>query len=138
MFTTKQLNEIRTVLGQFLVDECRISRPTHQRNFDEDTGVSAYGGETVIYTGVCRFKPTSGPRETTVGERVVTMRDTDLLLPHDAPDVERDDLVEATSTEDGLLDGRQFKVTDVRVASQQAFRRLSMLQIQPSRTQQQV
>ena len=115
-----------------MVDELIIRRGSSSEHND-DTLRETYQEGDVVYQGKGRVRPTRGPREQAVSEGVIVMRDADFDIPIDAPLPRRDDEVYVSSSADSALEGMWFRITDVRVFSQQATRRFSGVQAQPSR-----
>lgn len=114
-----------------MVDELAFWRPSSSELQEDLTETHVPGAK--VWEGKCLLTPTEGPREQPVGEGIISMRDADAIIPIDAPTPRIDDEVEITASRDPELVGRWFRVTDVRVYSNQPARRLSMVQAQPSR-----
>ena len=88
----------------------------------------------LVLQSKCRISPSRGPREITVGEDVIIMRDVDILLPWNSEIPRRDDEVNVISSFLDTLVGSWYRITDVRVHSHQATLKFSAIQSQPSRT----
>lgn len=147
LLSPRMLKTMRRTMNKFMIDEVEVYRIGDQSEsiFDPDTITSTPKDGTMIYDGVARLRPTSGPREIAVGESVMVLRDADFSFPWDAPEFQRDDMIFHKGYITGLFDenftepfavnatARWFRVTDVTLAGQQATKRCSALQIQPSR-----
>lgn len=131
MLQTRAVNSLRRMAEEHMVDTVRVYRPSTSVLSDDLTETNVPGA--LVWEGKARISPTQGPREQGVGEGVISMRDADFLIPHDAPLPWMDDEVEVVASADAALVGRWFRITDVRVFSQQAARRFSAIQAQPSR-----
>jgi len=115
-----------------MTDTIEVWRDTDS-SLDDGTLVESTVAGTRIYNGKARVRPTRGPREQPVSEGVMSMRDADFLVPIDATiPMINDEVYVALSTDPGLQ-GTWFRVTDVRVFSQQAARGFSGVQAQPSK-----
>jgi hypothetical protein len=133
MFTSRALAILRRNTERWLVDAIEIWRPSEHEELDDTLIGRQIKGEKV-YEGKARLTPTRGPRELALpGEGVVVLRDTDVLIPYDGFAPWRDDEVYVTVSEDPEMQGRWLRITDVRIASQQAARRFSAVQAQPSK-----
>lgn len=128
----RALKTIRSTAELAMVDKLLIRRGSSSEH-DDDTLKETYQPGETVYEGKGRIRPTRGPREMGVGEGVIVMRDADFDIPIDAPLPRRDDEVKVVSSSDDGLKGTWFRITDVRVFSQQAARRFSGVQAQPSR-----
>lgn len=133
MMPPSALADLRRMAQKWMVDEIEIWRPpTAQLEADLTASTVADPAGPLIQT-ICRISPTRGPRQLPVGEGVMALRDADFLTPHDGPLPWVDDEVRVVTSADPMLQGRWFRITDVRVFSQQATRRFSAVQAQPSR-----
>jgi hypothetical protein len=132
MFSSKALAVLRRNTERWLVDTIEIWRPSTFEDTDDSLVGRRSAGEQV-YTGAARLTPSRGPRELAVPEGVIKLRDTDVLIPFASPVPWIDDEVYVATSEDPEMEGRWLRITDVRVASQQAARRFSAIQAQPSR-----
>lgn len=117
---------------EWMTDEIEIWSPSSSEH-DEDTLIESHIEGEKLYEGQARVRPTRGPREHAIEEGVLTLRDADIMIPISEFVPEKDQDVLVTSSEDAGLEGRWFKVTDVRVFSQQGARSFSAIQTQPSR-----
>lgn len=131
MFSERGMKMLRRNAERTMDDTIRVMRPSDSTLESDLTETNVPGVQ--VYEGKARITPTRGPREASVGEGVMALRDADIIIPHDSPLVWRDDNVEVVTSADPALEGRSFRVTDVRVHSEQAARRFSCVQVQPSR-----
>lgn len=132
MFPPRALADIRTMTAQWLVDTLQVWRGDDSE-LNETTLSDEHVEGTKIWEGKGRIRPTRGPREVGVAEGVAAMRDADINFELDVPELRRDDEVLVVSSEDPSLQGTWFRLTDVRVFSQQPTRKASAIQIQASR-----
>lgn len=128
----RAVKTIRKTSESAMVDTLLIRRGSSSTH-DDTTLRDEYQPGDTIYQGKGRVRPTRGPREMGVAEGVITMRDADFDIPVDAPLPRRDDEVNVVASSDSALQGTWFRITDVRVFSQQAARKFSGVQAQPSR-----
>lgn len=91
-------------------DSCLVKRPATQ-TFVESTGTYEVSYSTA-YSGPCLVRP-SAQDDAQSGEQQVEIRFYNVILPHTATDVEPDDLVDITSTNDSYLSGLQMVVRNV-------------------------
>lgn len=100
----------RSQWAQRFVDSCVIKRQTGE-SFDADTGqtTSTYTNQ---YSGGCLWRP-GIQLDDQFGEQQVELRFGTLYIPYDETDPEPDDLVDMTSTRDGVLDSKQLVVRNV-------------------------
>ncbi|GIH70340.1 DUF6093 family protein [Sphaerimonospora thailandensis] len=106
-------------------DTCVIERASGERVFDPSTGQYTQAWETV-YTGPCRVKQTGGTAETPYGDaQSITLHRYEVRLPWTAaPQVQREDRMTVTTSDDTWLVGRPLEVVDVGFASTGMARRL--------------
>lgn len=131
MMDARAMSAIRGMVEEWMVDEIEIWSESSSQ-YDEATLRDEHMPGTLYWSGKARISPTTGPREQALAEGVLQMRDADILAPIDAnPAV--DDEVRVVSSADPALQGRWFRITDVRAFSQQASRRFSVVQAQKSR-----
>lgn len=128
----RAVKTIRKTSESAMVDTLLIRRGSSSEHDDTTLREEYLPGDTV-YQGKGRVRPTSGPREMAISEGVISMRDADFDIPVDAPLPRRDDEVNVVASADSALEGTWFRITDVRVFSQQAAQRFSGVQAQPSR-----
>lgn len=133
MLSTRAMSSVRRTLARFLVDTVRVYSVEHVKGLDETTLVSNASQRTLVWQGPARITPTSGPGEIAVGDSVVVTRDANIMFPMSAPLFEVDFVVEVVQSQDSSLDGRWFRITNVRTGTQTATRRVSVVQMQPSR-----
>lgn len=100
----------RTWWESRLVDTCLVKRSASQV-FVESTGTYQVTYSTA-YSGPCLVRPSSAS-DAQSGEQQVELRFYNVILPHTATDVEPDDLVDITSTNDSYLSGLQMVVRNV-------------------------
>jgi hypothetical protein len=128
----RAITTIRRSTEEWMVDEIELWSPSSW-SYDETTLKDEHTPGTKEWEGKARISPTQGPREQAVGDDIIVMRDADVLVPIGAPEPYRDQEVLVKASEDPALVGRWFRITDVRVFSQQAARRFSIVQSQKSR-----
>ena len=132
LMTPRAIQTMRRTALRWMVDTVEVWRGSSSE-FDDVTHIEDPVDGTKIWEGPARVRPTSGPREQAISEGVLTMRDADILYPLTAQMLRRDDEVFVKTSDDPELQGTWFRVTDVRAFSQQAARKASMIQAQPSR-----
>jgi len=132
LMSPRAIKTIRRTTERWMVDAIELWRGTSSE-YDPSTLVESPIAGSRIYSGKARIRPTSGPREQSVAEGVIAMRDAEVLLPVNAPLPRIDDEIYVKRSYDEALTGTWFRVTDVTVFSQQASRRCSAIQAQPSR-----
>lgn len=115
---------LRTVVAVFLTDDCTINAPSAV-NYDPDTLTYTDTAGDEVYSGSCRIRPASGPSDAEAGESVRTLHGYDGWLPHTA-DVERDQILTVTDSDDPYLVGRAFRIVDVQGGSEGAHRKLRL------------
>jgi hypothetical protein len=79
--------------------------------------------EVVHYSGACLARPMS-PGSTEVGEEQIEQRDYLVVIPWDKVAVEIDDIVKMTSTFDGVLNGKELVVRNIRADTYNTARKL--------------
>lgn len=132
LMSSRALSTIRRSTERWMVDTLEIWRAPDD-DYNDGTLVSSRSGGTKVYDGKGRVRPTTGPRELAVSEGVIVLRDAEFLIPITAALPWRDDEVFVRDSEDSALVGTWFRITNVRVFSQQAARGFSGLAGQPSR-----
>jgi hypothetical protein len=130
--TKRAMRTLRPSAHKWMTDEIEIWRPSSSIH-DDETLLETHVPGVKVWEGPARIRPSSGPNEQPISEGVAVMRDADVLIPISAFLPWTDDEVLAKVSEDPALEGRWFRITDVRVFSQQAARKFSVLQQQPSR-----
>lgn len=118
-----QFTALRTVAQSFMTDDCVISTAS-TITFDSDAGVESETDGTVVYAGVCRVRPSSGPQVVEAGEAPRSLRLYDVWLPYDTTGVELDHVLTVTDSDDPYMIGREFRITDVQGGSDGAYRKL--------------
>lgn len=113
-------------------DEIELWSPSTSSH-DDLTLLEEHTDGTKEWEGVARISPTRGPREMSIGDAVIALRDADVLIPHSAPSPYKDQEIYIKASLDPELVGRWGKVTDARVFSQQAARKFSITMTQKSR-----
>lgn len=103
------------------VDSCVVKRQTGE-TFDPDTG-QATPTYATQYSGPCLVRPGS-PSDTVAGEQQVELRTYTVLVPHHVTTPQVDDLVDVTSTRDGVLNGKTLVVRNVSSDTYNTVRRL--------------
>jgi hypothetical protein len=104
-------------------DTCTVERKDGAPELDEDTGELTQAWETV-YTGACRVKPRS-PREAEWGEHEVTLHQYTVVLPYDAtPEIQREDQLTVTASDDAWLEGRPMEVIAIGLNGTSTARRI--------------
>jgi len=132
LLSERALKTMERMAERSFVDTLELHRGSSTER-DPSTGVESYVPGDTLWSGLARVRPTRGPREQGVGEGVVSMRDADFLFPLSAPLPWRDDAIKVVGSRDAKLVGLWFRITDVRMFSQQSARSCSGIQIQPSR-----
>lgn len=112
----------RAAALQLLRDTCAVERRS-SRVLDENTGQHA-DIWTSIHTGLCRVKPRSHS-EAEFGEREVTLHQYTVVLPWDvSAEIQREDRLTITASDDAWLIGRPLEVIDVGLSGTSTARRL--------------
>ena len=119
-------------MQKWMSDEILILRGSTSSSNETTLIESSIAGST-IYQGPCRISPSRGPREISLGNDVIVMRDADFLLPFDAALPHRDDEVNVLASYLSTMVGMWYRITDVRIHSHQATLKFSAIQGQPSR-----
>lgn len=106
-------------------DACEITRPGG-RTFDPNTGQYTDDPPTVVYTGVCRFKPEFSGFESAAGEQEIQLRRYTVAIPWETPsEVLVGDTVRATTSDDPwLTTDRTLQVVSIGYGTDRAARRL--------------
>lgn len=104
-------------------DTCTVERKSGDPVLNEETGQYEQAYATV-YSGRCRIKPRSSS-ETEWGEREVTLGQYVAVLPWDAaPEIQREDRLTVTASDDAWLVGRPLEVIGISLAGTSTARRL--------------
>ena len=111
----------RTEWATKFVDTCEIFART-QGALNTTTGTYTPSEET-HYSGPCLYRPLS-PGSADVGEEQIEQRDGLLVIPWNADLVQIDDIVRMTSVYDGVLDGKEMVVRNIRVDTYNTARKL--------------
>ena len=113
----------RTAALALMRDTCTVERKDGAPVLNESTGLLEQAYVTV-YTGVCRVKPRSAS-ETEWGEREVTLHSYVAVLPWNAtPEIQREDRLTVTASDDAWLIGRHLEVIAISLAGTATARRL--------------
>lgn len=105
-------NYVRKRATQRQDDACKIWKPGPVV-VDKTTGKSNRQVAQVKYEGPCRFWEVSAGQQIVVGDEQITMSQSYLSLPYNAPIPESDDIVEITRSDDTDLIGRTVEVISV-------------------------
>jgi hypothetical protein len=105
-------NYIRKRASELMADECRIFKPTRPV-LDRTTGKTTTPSPTVKYEGVCRYWEVQSGQQISVGDEQLTLTQSYLSLPYDAPVPESDDIVEITKSVDPTLQGTTVAVISI-------------------------
>lgn len=109
-----------------MVDTCVVKRVTGS-TFNDTTGVRT-PTYTTQYSGACLVRPLqAGSVE--FGQELVETRGYTVFVPYDETDPLPDDLVDVTSTFDGLLNGKQFVVRNIHGDTNLTVRRLTCQEV---------
>lgn len=125
------MTTVRRDMQKWMSDEIEIIRGSSSTP-DENTLIESAVTGTLFWQGPCRISPSRGPREISIGEDAIVMRDADFLIPFDAPIPRRDDEVRVLDSFLPSLVGMWYRITDVRVHSHQATLKFAAIQSQPS------
>ncbi|MFC4006638.1 DUF6093 family protein [Nonomuraea purpurea] len=113
----------RAVALQLMRDTCTVERKDGEPVLNEETGMLDQPW-TTVYNGRCRIKPRSSS-ETEWGEREVTLAQCVAVLPWDATDqIQREDRLRVTASDDAWLIGRNLEVIGISLAGTSTARRL--------------
>lgn len=117
---------VRRRTSERMVDQCRIWTPGPVV-LDRTTGKTSRGEDILKYQGMCRFWEQTAGSAALLGDENVTISQTYLSLPYNAPIPESDDIVKITMSVDPDLVGRTVKVVSVvRGGGLRASRRFSV------------
>lgn len=96
-----------------MLDTCTISRAGAE-TFDDATGTYS-DTESTVYSGKCRLKPSvlSADRVAQAAERQIALWPFSVSLPVDVTDVELDDVVTVTASQDPSLVGVRLRIRSV-------------------------
>lgn len=121
---TPTLREMVTA-GLSMSDRCTVERVASDDSFDTGTGVYTAASSSQVYVGPCRvLARAEDDRVVLVADERRSIRSIVVLFPYDVTDVEIDDLVTVTASEDARLQGRPLRVTGVEVETAPAVRTL--------------
>lgn len=123
---------IQRSTSMWMIDRVELWNPSSSTHDDETLIEEHEAGEKIWGPGPARIRPTSGPREQAVGDTVLALRDADILLPLTVPLPWVEQEIKVVKSRDTALVGRWFRITDVRVFSQQPARLVSVVQHQRS------
>lgn len=113
----------RSAALRLMRDTCTVERKAGDPVLNEETG-QLEQPYTAVYTGACRIKPRSSS-ETEWGEREVTLGQYVAVLPWDAsPEIQREDRLTVTASDDAWLIGRPLEVIGINLAGTSTARRL--------------
>lgn len=118
MLTADELTAMRETSDSALPDTGTITR-AGVGTFSTATGLLTAGASTTIYSGAMRVRPSSATSTTDVsfGEQQVTLSQFVLTVPYDTDDVQPDDIVTVTASDDADLLARTLRVTAVPLGS---------------------
>jgi len=100
---------IRKRATALMHDACTIYKPG-KPVLDRNTGKTVTGPPTVKYTGPCRIWEVSAGQQMLMGDEQITLTQTYLSLPFDAPVPEEDDTVQILQADDTNLVGKTVSV----------------------------
>lgn len=103
---------IRKRATDLMHDTCIIYKPG-KPVLDRNTGKTHTGPPLVKYTGPCRFWEVQAGQQMLMGDEQITITQTYLSLPFDAPVPEEDDTVEILACADASLVGMTVSVISV-------------------------
>ncbi|MER6942494.1 DUF6093 family protein [Nonomuraea sp. NPDC000554] len=113
----------RAAALRLMRDTCTVDRKDGDPVLNEETGelVQPY---LTVYSGKCRIKPRSSS-ETEWGEHEVTLGQYVAVLPWDADgQIQREDRLTVTTSDDAWLIGRQLEVIGISLAGTSTARRI--------------
>ena len=127
LISTLELDGIRADAEQLFVDECTVRRPATDATFDTDTETLTPGTETPIYSGRCSGYPMSARRDrfAVQGEGLIYIRQYRVIFPWDVDDIQVDDLIRFTVSDDPQIIGRRLEIRDVFVSTILGYRRVT-------------
>lgn len=107
--------EFRSAAVSLLADFGRIDRPGAGGTIDPVTGVFTPAADSLVYEGPCRVRmqARSSEEADVFGDTSVTTTRVLISFPYDIPDVEIDDVVIITESDDPHIGGRSFRVVAV-------------------------
>jgi hypothetical protein len=103
---------IRKRATELMADQCRIFKP-QKPVLDRSTGKTVTPAPIIKYEGPCRFWEVQSGGQVLIGDEQLTMSQTYLSLPFDAPVPESDDIVELTGSADSSLVGSTVQVISI-------------------------
>ncbi|TYB69737.1 hypothetical protein FXF51_06125 [Nonomuraea sp. PA05] len=113
----------RAAALQLMRDTCTVERKSGEPVLNEETGLLEQSWSTV-YTGACRVKPRTS-REAEWGEREVSLGSYIAVLPWDTTsEIQREDRLRVTASDDTWLIGRDLEVVGISLAGTATARRL--------------
>lgn len=125
MSVTSIVNRGRIAHLRLMRDQCDIVE-LGEKTFDPATGQYTQG-ETVVYSGMCRLKPTDGNTAVGAGERQVALRRYLLELPWETSQfVKVDHVASLTTSDDPWAVGRRLVVLSVAYGTDRVARRLEV------------
>ena len=111
--------------GLSMSDRCTVTRTNDDDTFEAGTGIYTPATADQVYVGPCRvLARAEDDRIVLAADDRRSFRSTVVLLPFDVTDVETDDVVQVTVSEDARLQGRSLRVTGVEVATDATARTL--------------
>lgn len=114
----------RAAALQLLRDTCLVERKAGDPELDETTGQLTQPW-VAVYTGPCRVKRDSDGRDAQYGEHEVTLHRYHVHLAwNSSPEIQREDRLTVTASDDTWLVGRHLEVVDVGYAGTATARRL--------------
>lgn len=120
-----ELALLREDVESVMPDECSITRPGERGAFNESTGQYAASAGSTIYEGVCRVKQMSEQDRLVIfGEREVGLVAYIATLPHDAPELQKDDLFTLSVHNDAQLLTKTLEVHSVKFGGVNAHRKV--------------
>jgi hypothetical protein len=103
---------IRRRASELMADECRIFKP-QKPVLDRNTGKTVTPSPVTKYEGPCRYWEVQSGQQISVGDEQLTLTQSYLSLPYDAPVPESDDIVEITKSVDSTLQGTTVAVISI-------------------------
>lgn len=103
---------IRKRSTELMHDACKIYTPGPPL-LDRSTGNTTTPESAIKYEGPCRFWEVQAGQQVMVGDQELTMTQSYLALPFDAPVPEGDDTVEITDCDDPSLIGSTVDIISV-------------------------
>ena len=115
MLTDLELVGMQQTADTALPDVGRIDRPSGSSTLDVDLLSDTPTDPDEIYVGAMKLRPPGRGDEIEVlfGDEEVSTQRYMCRIPHDAPTVERNDIVRVTQSSDGEILNRTFRVRGV-------------------------